>query len=87
MDALQAAHGASLSLDTLLSIAGQHSSRRIRANHGRHARGVEALSRRYLSGEDIFAIAADPDVDFPPCQLVRLLLEHLMSLGQKVNHA
>ena len=80
MDALKAAHPG-VSLDALVSIFSQESSRRIKANHGRHVRGIEAHARRYLSGEDIFALA--DSVDFPPCQLVRLLLEHLLSLGHK----
>lgn len=80
MDALKATH-AGVSLDTLVSIYSQESSRRIRVSHGRHVRGIEAYARRYLAGEDIFAVA--DAIDFPPCQLMRLLLEHLLGLGHK----
>ena len=80
MDALKATHPG-VSLDTLVSIYSQESSRRIRVSHGRHARGIEAHARRYLAGEDIFAVA--DAIDFPPCQLMRLLLDHLLSLGHK----
>ena len=80
MDALKAQYPG-VSLDALVSIYSQESSRRIKANHGRHVRSIEAHARRYLAGEDIFAIA--DAVDFPPCQLMRLLLEHLLSLGHK----
>ena len=80
MDALKAQYPG-VSLDALVSIYSQESSRRIKANHGRHVRSIEAHARRYLAGEDIFAVA--DAVDFPPCQLMRLLLEHLLSLGHK----
>jgi hypothetical protein len=80
MDALKKTH-AGVSLDALVSIYSQESSRRIRVSHGRHVRGIEQHARRYLAGEDIFAFA--DAIDFPPCQLMRLLLEHLLSLGHK----
>lgn len=80
MDALKRAHPG-VSLDTLVSIYSQESSRRIRASHGRTARGIEAHAREYLEGKDVFDVAAA--IDFPPCQLMRLLLEHLLSLGHK----
>ena len=73
MDVLKASHPG-VSLDTLVSISSQESSRRIKAHHGRHARQIEVHASRYLSGEDIFHVAHD--VDFPPCQLLRLLIEH-----------
>ena len=71
MDVLKASHPG-VSLDTLVSISSQESSRRIKAHHGRHARQIEVHASRYLSGEDIFHVAHD--VDFPPCQLLRLLI-------------
>ena len=80
MDVLKASHPG-VSLDTLVSISSQESSRRIKAHHGRHARQIEVHASRYLSGEDIFHVAHD--VDFPPCQLLRLLIEHLLGVGHK----
>ena len=80
MDVLKASHPG-VSLDTLVSISSQESSRRIKAHHGRHARQIEVHASRYLSGEDIFHVAHD--VDFPPCQLSRLLIEHLLGVGHK----
>ncbi len=80
MDALKAQHPG-VSLDALVSICSQESARRIKANHGRHVRGIEAHAKRYLAGEDVFDIA--DQIDFPPCQLMRLLLEHLLSLSHK----
>ena len=44
-----------VSLDTLVSIYSQESSRLIRFSHGRHVRGIEAHARRYLAPEDVFA--------------------------------
>jgi hypothetical protein len=80
MDVLKASHPG-VSLDTLVSISSQESSRRIKAHHGRHARQIEVHASRYLSGEDIFHVAHG--VDFPPCQLLRLLIEHLLGVGHK----
>ena len=80
MDALKAQHPG-VSLDALVSICSQESARRIKANHGRHVRGIEAHAKRYLAGEDVFDVA--DQIDFPPCQLMRLLLEHLLSLSHK----
>lgn len=80
MDVLKASHPG-VSLDTLVSISSQESSRRIKAHHGRHARQIEVHASRYLAGEDIFHVAHD--VDFPPCQLLRLLIEHLLGVGHK----
>ena len=79
-DALRAKHP-SASLDALVSIYSQESSRRVRGAHGKHLRAIESHAARYVAGEDVFRIAAD--IDFPPCQLVRLLLEHLLGLGHK----
>ena len=61
MDALKAQYPG-VSLDALVSIYSQESSRRIKANHGRHVRSIEAHARRYLAGEDIFAIADAVDL-------------------------
>jgi hypothetical protein len=80
VDALRAAHP-ELTLDALVSIASQESSRRIRAAHGRQVRAIEAHARRYLLGEDVFSVAQN--LDFPACQLMRLLLEHLLGVGHK----
>ena len=84
MDALKAAHPG-VSLDTLVSICAQESSRRIKAHHGRHARAISDHARRYLAGEDIFDVAHD--ADFPPCQLMRLLVEHVLGVGHKAAGA
>ena len=84
MDALKAAHPG-VSLDALVSICAQESSRRIKAHHGRHARAISDHARRYLAGEDIFDVAHA--VDFPPCQLMRLLVEHLLGVGHKAAGA
>ena len=70
-----------VTLDALVSIYSQESSRKIRANHGRHVRAIESHAKRYLLGEDVFSVAAN--VDFPACQLMRLLLEHLLGVGHK----
>jgi hypothetical protein len=80
MDALKASHPG-VSLDALVSIYSQESARRIKANHGRHVRGIESYAKKYLAGEDVFEVA--DQIDFPPCQLMRLLLEHLLSLSHK----
>ena len=84
MDALKAAHPG-VSLDALVSICAQESSRRIKAHHGRHARAISDHARRYLAGEDIFDVAHD--ADFPPCQLMRLLVEHVLGVGHKAAGA
>ena len=68
-------------LDALVSIYSQESSRKIRATHGKHVRAIEAHAKRYVLGEDVFSIAAN--VDFPACQLMRLLLEYLLGVGHK----
>jgi hypothetical protein len=80
MDALKKEHPG-VSLDALISIYSQESARRIKASHGRHVRGIESLARRYLAGEDVIDIA--DFIDFPPCQLIRLLLEDLLHLTHK----
>ena len=80
MDELKAQHPG-VSLDALVSIFSQESARRIKAAHGRHVRQIEAHAKRYLAGEDVFEIANA--IDFPPCQLMRLLLEHLLHLSHK----
>ena len=54
-------------------------ARRIKANHGSTFAGSRH-AKRYLAGEDVFDIA---DRSFPPCPLMRLLLEHLLSLSHK----
>lgn len=71
----------SCTLDALVSVYAQEASRKIRVNHGRHARGIEAHARRYAEGEDVFRVAAD--ADFPACQLMRLMLEHLLGVSHK----
>ena len=70
----------SLSLDALFSIYGQEFSRKLRQTHGKFVRSIESLEKRYLNGEDIFDIAMN--VDFPACQLLRLIIESVL----KVNH-
>ena len=80
MDATLRAHPGT-TLDTLVSIYSQECSRRIRASHGRHARAIETHAKKYLAGEDVLSLA--DAADFPPCQLMRLLLEHLLCLGHK----
>lgn len=80
MGALRDAHP-DVTLDALVSIYSQESSRKIRATHGKHVRAIEAHAKRYLLGEDVFSIAAN--IDFPACQLMRLLLEHLLGAGHK----
>ncbi|CEF99935.1 unnamed product [Ostreococcus tauri] len=80
VDAIAEAHP-EVTLDALVSVYAQEASRKIRGNHGRHARNVAAHARRYAEGEDIFRVAAD--ADFPACQMMRLLLEHLLGVSHK----
>ena len=47
-----------VTLDALVSIYSQESSRKIRAHHGRHVRAIESHAKRYLLGEDVFSVAA-----------------------------
>ena len=69
-----------LSLDALFSIYGQEFSRKVRLTHGKFVRSIESIEKRYLNGEDVFDIAEN--VDFPACQLLRLIVESVL----KVNH-
>ena len=69
-----------LSLDALFSIYGQEFSRKLRLTHGKFVRSIESIEKRYLNGEDVFDIAQN--VDFPACQLLRLIVESVL----KVNH-
>jgi len=69
-----------LSLDALFSIYGQEFSRKVRLTHGKFVRSIESIEKRYLNGEDVFDIAQN--VDFPACQLLRLIVESVL----KVNH-
>ena len=77
---LLAAQFPELSLDALFSIYGQEFSRKLRQTHGKFVRSIESLEKRYLHGEDVFDIAMN--VDFPACQLMRLIIESVL----KVNH-
>jgi len=66
--------------DALVSVYSQERSRKLRMAHGKHARAIESYAKRYAQGEDVFAIANN--IDFPPCQLLRLLLEYFLSGGR-----
>ena len=79
MDALNLAQHRGVSLDALVSICSQERARRIKANHGTTTFAGSRRTRSALAGEDVFDIA--DQIDFPPCQLMRLLLEHLLSLS------
>ena len=66
-----------VTLDALVSIYSQESSRKIRANHGRHVRAIESHAKRYLLGEDVTARV--PTSTFPSCQLMRLCCWNICS--------
>ncbi len=73
----------SVPTDTLVSIFVQEiQSKVIRSNHWHWQRMVE-YCEAYLAGEDILAVAAT--ADFPPCMLLRRMLESMLRVPKQVG--
>mmetsp|Transcript_31129 Transcript_31129/g.69187 ORF Transcript_31129/g.69187 Transcript_31129/m.69187 type:complete len:297 (-) Transcript_31129:238-1128(-) len=68
-------------LETLLSIFSQENQHKVIKSHHVHKSKIEEYCARYVAGEDILAISAS--VDFPPCMLVRRMLESMLRVSKQ----
>ncbi|KAG2422948.1 hypothetical protein HYH02_015384 [Chlamydomonas schloesseri] len=62
--------------ETWLAIYSQEQQYKVIRSHHLHKANVLPYLKRYGQGEDVLALAAD--VDFPPCMLLRRMLEQLV---------
>lgn len=62
-------------MDALTSIHGLQCQRYVKVNHHLHKAKSKEYSKRYRAGDDVCTIAED--VNFPPCVIMRLLLDSL----------
>lgn len=64
----------------MLSIFSQENQYQVINSHHIHMQSMQAYCRRYVAGEDVLQLAAD--VDFPPCLLMRRMLEHMLPIAR-----
>mmetsp|Transcript_510 Transcript_510/g.868 ORF Transcript_510/g.868 Transcript_510/m.868 type:complete len:291 (-) Transcript_510:436-1308(-) len=74
-DYLQLSRELCVPVDTLASIHSQACQRYVKMQHHVHKGHSYEYCQRYVAGEDICAIA--DDVNFPPCIILRLVLDNL----------
>ena len=70
----------SVSYDALLSVRRQAYQVHVRKNRKRHEKQAGKYLERWNKGESIVRISMDPDVNYSPYSLCRILLERMFSL-------
>lgn len=68
-------------LEALISIYSQENQYKVIKSHHVHKSKLSRYCRRYLDGEDCLEISAS--IDFPPCLLMRRMLEHMLQLSKQ----
>ncbi|GLI68756.1 hypothetical protein VaNZ11_013209 [Volvox africanus] len=68
--------------ETWLSIYGQEQQYKVIRSHHLHKANVVNYLARYVNGEDVLQLSAD--VDFPPCMLLRRMLEKIIDAPKQV---
>eukprot|EP00879_Flechtneria_rotunda_P031500 GHRR01034419.1.p2 GENE.GHRR01034419.1~~GHRR01034419.1.p2 ORF type:complete len:145 (+),score=17.46 GHRR01034419.1:766-1200(+) len=71
-----------VSSDTICSIFAQENQYKVLKSHHIHKEQMHNYCTRYAFGEDVLELCAS--VDFPPCMMMRRMLELLLNLGKQV---
>uniref|UniRef100_A0A383WBB4 CDAN1-interacting nuclease 1 n=1 Tax=Tetradesmus obliquus TaxID=3088 RepID=A0A383WBB4_TETOB len=67
--------------ETICGILAQENQYTVIKSHHIHKANMPAYCSRYVTGEDVLALCAE--VDFPPCLMMRRMLELLMRLSKQ----
>lgn len=71
-----------MSPDTICAILSQEAQYKVIKSHHLHKAAMHSYCSRYVHGEDVLGLCAE--VDFPPCLMIRRMLELMLRLSKQV---